>query len=87
MWIKAPAKQLAQSSALASLTGLSEYPFSVMGEGKKYFSSIGDNNGTVRMALNAKKKKKKTELAFYWLILGLFFAIFSSMRSYKMHPC
>lgn len=27
MWIKAPAKQLAQSSALASLTGLSEYPF------------------------------------------------------------
>lgn len=34
MWIKAPAKQLAQSSALASLTGLSEYLFfSHWGEG------------------------------------------------------
>lgn len=76
MWIKAPAKQLAQSSALASLTGLSEYPFSVMGEGKKYFSSIGDNNGTVRMALNAKKKKKKDRTGILLIDFGSFFCNF-----------
>lgn len=38
MWIKAPAKQLAQSSALASLTGLSEYLFFChWGRERKYY--------------------------------------------------
>lgn len=41
MWIKAPAKQLAQSSALASLTGLSEYPFFChWGERRKIFDIL-----------------------------------------------
>lgn len=55
MWIKAPAKQLAQSSALASLTGLSEYPFFCHwweGKGREisliYSRNVGKAVGTKR---------------------------------------
>lgn len=68
MWIKAPAKQLAQSSALASLTGLSEYPFFCHRWGGKenIFNLSRGASGNVWKAVSTETPN--TQPNFDWIV-------------------